>query len=29
MMDVAQYVDDNAAEFFGALKQWLELTAAR
>ena len=24
-MDVRQYVDDNAAEFFGALKQWLAI----
>ncbi|HEY5016385.1 MAG TPA: M20/M25/M40 family metallo-hydrolase, partial [Streptosporangiaceae bacterium] len=24
-MDVRQYVDDNAAEFFGALSQWLTI----
>ena len=24
-MDVRQYIDDNAAEFFGALKQWLTI----
>jgi acetylornithine deacetylase/succinyl-diaminopimelate desuccinylase-like protein len=25
IMDVRQYIDDNAAEFFGALKQWLAI----